>query len=149
MADHLRKQIRAAAKTALTGLTSTGARVYASRVHPLQDADLGAGALRLYTRDEEVEISSMGVGRLRERRLSLVVEACVKAVSGYDDTIDQIQKEVEIALDADQGLGGLCKYVELKTVEDAFETDEKVVAVKRMTFEVLYYAAQGAPDVPL
>lgn len=147
MADHVRKQIRAAAVAELTGLATTGARVYASRVYAMQDTDLPG--LRIYTPSEEVQISSMGVGRRRERTLSLVVEACVKAVSGYDDSIDQIQKEVEVALDADQGLGGLCHYVELRTVEDVFEGEsEKPVAVKRMTFEVLYYTALGAPDVP-
>lgn len=152
MADHVRKQIRAAAAVALAGLATTGARVYVSRVYPLQDAELpaGAGALRIYARDESVTVSSMGVGRVRERTLGLVVEACVKAVSGYDDLADQIQKEVEIAFDADQGLGGLAKYVELRSVEDAFEGEaEKPVAVKRMTFEVLYYTAQGAPDAAL
>ena len=148
MADHLRKQIRTAAVAALTGLGTTGSRVYVSRAHPMQDANLPG--LRIYTRSEEVEIASMGVGRVRERRLELVVEACVKANSAYDDTLDQIQKEVEIALDANQGLGGISKYVEPRSFEDAFEGEgEKVVAMKRMAFEVLYYTAQGAPDVAL
>ena len=148
MADHVRRQIRVAAVAALTGLSTTGARVYASRVYPLQDADLPA--LRIYTQEEAVQLASLGVSRRRERTLDLVVEACAKAVSGLDDTLDQIQKEVEIALDANQGLGGLCKYVELKGVADALEGEaEKPVGVKRMVFEVLYYTALGAPDTAL
>lgn len=148
MADHLRKQIRVAAAALLNGLATTGANVFTSRVYAMQDAELPA--LRVSTRDEVINISEKGMSRHRERYLDLVVEACVKVNAGYDDTVDQIQKEVEVALDADNGLSGLCKYVELKTVEDAFEGEgEKIVGLKRMTFEVLYYTAQGAPDVAL
>jgi hypothetical protein len=148
MAALLATQIRKAAAAVLTDLATTAARVYVSRVYPIQDAELPA--LRIYTRDEDIETSSMGVGRVRQHQLELVVEACVKSNTDFDDTADQIRKEVQNALDADPGLGGLCKYVEPRAVQDAFEGEgEKVVAVKRMTFEVLYFAAQGAPDVPL
>ena len=40
MTTHVRKQIRDAAITALTGLTTTGANVKNSPVYPMQDADL-------------------------------------------------------------------------------------------------------------
>lgn len=148
MADHLRKQIRDAAAVALTGLTTTGANVFASRVYRLQDAQLPA--LRIYTRDEEIQLQGKGVNRSRERSLDLVVEAVVKVNDTFDDVMDQIQKEVEIALDANQDLGGRTKFVEPIRVEDTFEGElEKTVGLKRMTFEVLYYTAQGAPDTAL
>lgn len=148
MADHVRKQIRAAAATALTGLSTTGARVYASRVHPLQDADLPA--LRLSNPSEDIAISSMGANRIVERTLRLVVEACVKAASGYEDTVDQIVKEVEVALAADQTLGGLCKYIQLGSIETELSGDAELpIAVATMTFAVPYYTALNAPDVPL
>lgn len=147
MADHLRDQIRAAAAAALTGLATTGARVYVSRAQDMQAANLPG--LRLYTTEESAEMLSLGIARIRQRTLTLIVEACVKAASGYDDTVDDIAKEVEIALDASNTLGGLCKWIEPTqfTLELGGEGD-KVVAVGRMTFEVRYYAAQGTPDVP-
>jgi len=40
MADHLHKQIRAALVTKLTGLATSGARVYANRLYPLDSANL-------------------------------------------------------------------------------------------------------------
>ncbi|MEY2654030.1 MAG: hypothetical protein RLZZ524_1058, partial [Pseudomonadota bacterium] len=40
MANHLRQQIREAVAGAVTGLTTTGARVYQGRVYPLEDAQL-------------------------------------------------------------------------------------------------------------
>ena len=148
MPDHVRKQIRAAAATALTGLTTTGANVFPSRVYPMQDADLPG--LRIYTNDEQIENEELGAGRTRERSLDLVVEACVKAATGYDDTADQIQKEVEIALDGDNTLGGLAKYIEPRQVQNALAGEgEKPIALRRIVFEVFYQTAMGAPDVAL
>ncbi len=147
MTDHVRKQIRAAAVTALTGLTTTGTRVYDSRVYPMQDAQLPG--LRIDTADEQISISSMGVGRLCERTLDLMVQACVKENDTYSDTIDTIIKEVEIAISANQGIGG-AKYVQLKSINVANAGEgEKPVAVATMGFEVFYITALGAPDVAL
>lgn len=147
MANHIRKQIRAAAVTALTGLTTTGSRVYDSRVYPMQDAQLPG--LRIDTADEQIAIGSMGVGRLHERSLDLVVQACVKENTTYNDTIDTIIKEVEVAIAANQGIGG-AKYVQLKSINVANAGEgEKPVAVATMTFEVFYITALGAPDVAL
>lgn len=150
MADHLRNQIRDAIKSALTGLTTTGSRVYASRDHSMQAADLPG--LRIFTGEEQISIQSLGVGRLRERKLLLVVEACVKANSAYDDTVDDICKEVEIKIDSagTQTLGGLCKWIEPTGFQLDIDGDgDKTVAVGRMTFEVTYYTRQGAPDSSL
>jgi hypothetical protein len=42
------------------------------------------------------------------------------------------------------------KYVEPRRIEMDLEGEaEKEVGIKRMTFEVLYYTALGAPDVAL
>lgn len=145
MANHVRRQIRDAAVTALTGLTTTGSRVYDSRVYAMQDTNLPG--LRIFTNNEAVKISSMGVTRLLERDLELVVEACVKQNDTFDDTLDLILKEVETALAA--GLTG-AKYVQLKNIEIEMDGDgEKPVGVARMTFEAPYITANGTPDVAL
>src|SRR5574343_361509 len=96
MANHVHKQIRDAVKTALTGLATTGSRVWANRLQVMQDADLPG--LRIYADDETSADLSMHAPGISERQLTLVVEAVVKAVSGLDDTLDQIAKEVETAL---------------------------------------------------
>lgn len=144
MANHVRRQIRDAALTALTGLATTGAHVYASRVDELQDTNLPA--LRIITNDEQVDIDSMGASRLVERTLTLVVEACVKENDTFDDTLDQIFKEVETAIAANQGMGG-AKYVQLGSIEVEMSGEgEKDVGIGRMTFEVYYITAFNAPD---
>lgn len=148
MANHLRRQIRDNATTTLTGLTTTSTRVFKSRARLIQAADLPC--LRIYCDDEVIENATMGPYRERKRTLTLVVEGCCAGNSGYDDTADLIVKEVEIALDNDNSLAGVAKWVEPKRITHEFAADgETVIAVAKMEFEVLYYAAKGAPDVAL
>lgn len=143
MADHVRQQIRDAAVTALTGLATTTTHVYPYRLQPMGDANLPG--LRIYTNDEDISIASMGSRRLLDRALELVVEACVKETATFDDTLDDIIKEVEVALAG--GLTG-AKYVTLKRIEiEASGDGEKDIGVARMTFEVPYNTAHNAPDV--
>ena len=107
MAFHVRRQIRERVGTVLTGLTTTGSNVFQSRVYPLSDADLPA--LLIYTKAEESEPQIIGQNRTTSRILALAVECYVKASSDFDDTVDQICKEVEIAIAADTTLNGLVK----------------------------------------
>lgn len=147
MAAHLRKQIRDAAAAALTGLSTSGARVYESRTHEMQDTNLPG--LRIYTNNEEAQISSLGFSRVIERDVDLVVEACSKKSSGLDDELDLMIQEVEVALAANQGIGG-AKWVQLRSIEIEMEGEaEQEVGIARMTFAVRYYAALNAPDVAL
>lgn len=146
MANHLRQQIRDAAKTTLTGLTTTTTHVYDSPVDELQDSQLPA--LRIFTNDEEINTLTLGPSRLNERSLQLVVEACVKKLATYDDQLDTIMKEVEVAIAGNNSLTATCKYVNLKKIEVEMSGDgEKPVAIGRMTFEAFYVAAIGTPDV--
>src|SRR4051812_38297677 len=130
MANHLRRQIREAAASVLGSLTTTGANVFASRTHELQDGALPA--LRLYTNNEDVSVASLGVGRIRLHELELMVEACAKEAADLDDKLDLICQEVDTALDANQSLGVGVKSVELQHVEIDLEGEaEKEVGVAR------------------
>lgn len=145
MQDHIRKQVRDAAVTALTGLTTTATRVFRSRTHELQDANLPG--LRIYTNEESVAMASLGPTRSLERTLRLVVECCSKKTSAMDDELDAMVKEVEVAIAANQSLGG-AKYVQLTGIEIDMEGEaEKEVGVARMSFEVLYHTALATPDI--
>ena len=50
---HVRQQLRERAATTLTGLTTTGSRVYQSRIYPLGAANLPG--LLIYTKSEASE----------------------------------------------------------------------------------------------
>lgn len=142
--SHVRTQIRTAIIAAVTGLTTTGARVYEGRVYPMQDANLPG--LLVYTEDEQNEIKGLGIGRSIERILNLTIEAIFKDTSSLDAKGDTILSEVETALGPGASLGG-GKYAHLSSVQIERSDDlEKPVALMRMVFQIPYYTALGAPD---
>lgn len=148
MADHVAEQIVAAAKTALTGLTTTASRVFDSRVYPVQDADLPC--LKIDQGDDEAEITTMHAPPHLERTLELLVIACVKQNTSYRTLVNTIRKEVETVFGTNQTLGGLCHWIEPRRCEIELSGEgEKPVAEATITLSVRYYTALNAPDVPL
>jgi len=146
MANHVRQQIREYFGTTLTGLTTTGANVFESRVYTLQENTLPS--LVIYTKSETSEPIVIGVDRVMSRDLSVVIEGYVKATSNFDDTIDTISKEVEEAIAADRTLGGLAKdtYVESTEIEFNAEAEQPLGFVS-LTFLTNYYVKETNPDV--
>lgn len=143
---HVRTQIRDAAVTALTGLATTGIRVYASRLQPLPDAMLPG--LVVTTNDEEIAGQDVH-GVIQERTLRLVVRCAAKASATLDDTLDAMIADVETALD-DQTFGGLAKSVDLKSIAvDMDDLLEKPVGAAELTYTVTYYTAAGSPGTAL
>lgn len=148
MANHLRRQIREAIATAVTGLATTGARVFQSRVYPLERAGDLPGLL-VFSLTETSEGSSLGAPRLMTRVLRVQVVAVAEATADLDDTLDQICKEVEIALAMPcAALAGIAKSITLSATDIELQgTSVRPVGQAAMTYEVVYIAAEDAPDV--
>lgn len=143
--SHVRQQLRERAATTLTGLSTTGTKVYQSRVYPLGAANLPG--LLIYTKSEDSEAVTMSGARTLLRNLSLVIEGYVKAVSNYDDTVDTIAKEVETAMGNDVTLNGLAKNSYLESTEIQYDGEgEKPVAVVSLTYSVEYMTKENAPQ---
>lgn len=145
MANHLHRQIREAVETLLTGLTTTGAKVYANRLQPLADANLPG--LRVFMDDEEADALTIHAPYMQERKLSMIVECCAKVATSLDDTLDASSKEVETALSGGITISGKvlpCVYSGMQ-FDDALA--DKPVGVKRLRFFVTYTAMSNAPDV--
>lgn len=144
--SHVRAQLRAAAVALLAALPATAGRVYPSRLRPLRDADLPC--LLVHTDDEDIASLDIG-GDVLERRLRLVVRACVKTAGALDDALDALISEVETAL-AGQTFGGLAKSTELTAIgiemDDALE---KPAGDAALTYTVTYYTAAGSPGTAL
>ena len=146
MANHVRQQIREYFGTTLTGLTTTGANVYESRVYTLQEDTLPS--LVIYTKSETSEPIVIGTDRVMSRELSVVVEAYCKATSNFDDTIDTISKEVEEAIAADRTLGGLAKDTFIESTDIDYTGDgEQPVGYVTLTFLTNYYVQETNPDI--
>ena len=126
----------------ITGLTTTGTRVFQSRVYPTDTFP----CLSVYTLRESSEQSS--IGHNVDRTLELVVEGRAKANSDLDDTLDTIADEVETALFATPDLGVGIKYLALSDTEIELTDDlEKPAGIVRLSFNVMYRVSRTAPDV--
>lgn len=146
MAKHVRTQIREQIGSTLNNLTTTGNRVYQSRVYPLETG--GTPALLIYTKSEDSNPEVIGTNRLLTRDLIVAVEIYVKATSNFDDTIDTSAKEVEIAIAADTTLNGLAKDCYLQSTEIEFNAEgEAPLATATLNFLTNYYIQEQAPDV--
>ena len=148
MANHLRRQIRERAATTLTGLTTTGSNVFQSRVYPMESA--GLPGLCIYTTEETVEMQSMGATRHVSRDLTLIVEGYATDSANVDDTLDQIGKEVEIAMSGDIKLNNLAQDSYLSSVEITLSGDGST-GIGKIThsYTVVYQNAENAPDAAL
>ena len=139
---HVRKQIRDAIVTAVTGLTTTGSNVFRSRIYPLEQSKMPG--LCVFTRSEAVEFDTMTLARSVSRVLEVQVEAYVNATADYDNTLDQIAVEVEEALAANVTLSGLSKDVQVTSFEVDFSGDgERPVAIGRFTVTVEYRTVEN------
>ena len=139
---HVRQQIRDDIVTTLTGLTTTGSNVFRSRIFPLEETNLPA--LCIYTKSETSEYDTIGLPRSVNRILDVAVEAYVKGVSNYDNTLDTIAVEMEEAIAADITLGGLAKDAQITAFEADFAGDgEQPVAVGRFTVTVEYRTVEN------
>ena len=146
MANHIRQQIRERAGTVLTGLTTTGSNVFETRVYPLENTNLPA--LVIYTKNETSEPLVISTNRVMSRELELIVEVYVKQTSNFDDEVDKICKEVEVAISADTTLNGLAKDCFLQSTEIEYNTEgEQPLSYAVLTFLTNYYVQETAPDV--
>jgi hypothetical protein len=148
MAVHRRQAAREAIGTALTGLTTTGSRVFMSRVYPLETTDLPG--LLIYTGGETITVSTIHGPAVLERTLAVRVVGVAKAVADLDDTLDQIVKEVEIAI-AGMSIAGIASGIALTGIDEpelSGSADQPTGQVT-LNFDVSYFTTQNAPDVAL
>lgn len=135
---HARQTIREAAATKVTGLTTTGANVFQSRMVPQATA---LPCLLVTTNDEEITPGT--VGNLIERNLDLVITGVAKAAAA-DDTLDTIAAEVETAM------ATFTYRNQLTRLEVDFdEALEKPAGRIALTYRVNYLTAAGSPGTPI
>ena len=141
---HIRKLIRDNIVTSLTGLTTTGSNVYASRVHPLAANKLPG--LAVYTNSEQIQYRTISLPRTQSRTITINVEIYVKAVATFDDDIDTVVAEVEAALYTDVTRGGYAEDTKVTSLDVQFSGDgDQPIAGARLDVEVMYFATEGSP----
>lgn len=147
--SHVRKQIRDAAVTLLTGLATTGSNVFPSRLYPLNDAELPG--ICIYTNNEEPDEEHGKFDVFDVRRLVLTIEGNDKLVAGLQDSLDDIAWEVEDAILAPgQDFGGLAKTIDISSVEFGKSKEaEQPIGLVVINFTVTYYINRGTSGTAL
>jgi hypothetical protein len=139
---HARQQIREAVATAVTGLTTTGSRVFQSRMRPASDTQVPC---LLVTCDTEIIEQTTQARQVRD--LTVTVQGIAKGTTGLDDTLDTMALEVETALQAAGSLGGKVPGgIVLQRHQVEFDDSlDKPVGVIVMEFKAGYFTTAGAP----
>lgn len=139
--SHVRKLIRDNVVTAVTGLATTGANVFRSRVNPNEASRLPC--LCIYTLNETAERTAMNGNQIL-RELEVQVEGYARSRTNLDDTLDQISVEVEEALAVDPTRGGNALSTYLTSSEFALESEgDQPIGVAKLTFQVQYVTTSG------
>ena len=155
MTDHVARQILDSVVSTCTGLSTTGSKIYRSRVHTMLESNLPA--LLIYTREDvmEEETSSMQTDGKKGNHyvLSISIDAVEKDASETtaENNLFTIRKEVQTALEADLTLSGKCKDLWLveASIEDRTGSGDSPILIMTMVWEFLYRIKQGAPQTVL
>ena len=144
---HSRQKIKQAIMGLLTGLLTTGNRVYGNRFYPLAKNE--ANALRVFGLQES--FLSIDGTRMRERSFTLTVEAVVHdQAEAVETELNKICAEVEAAIDGKALPVGGAAEVMLVSAEDNYEASgEKVVGSVLMRFQIDYATRVGDAEVIL
>ena len=139
--SHVRQQIRDRMVTILTGLPTTGTKVYAMRKYALDDSKLPC--LLIYTMDESSSLITIG-SRTLMRNLTVAVETIVKNSDSVQDIVDNICRDVEEAVAADFTLNGLVKSCILTGTEINIVVDaDRPISSARLVFTAQYITTIG------
>ncbi len=144
MANHVRQQLREAVATAVTGLSTTGSRVYQSRVYPLTDSNLPC--LLVTSDGDKSEAITVHSPYQQERATTIRIEGVAKAVSNIDDTLDTISKEVETAI-ANSSTAIVKGLIYQGAQIDYDGSGEQPIGKVTMIFTKDLYTLSNAPDV--
>ena len=141
---HLRQSIRERIATDVTGLSTTGSNVFQSRVYPVEDASLPC--LLVYTTSEESEVTEIASPRPMTRFLNVIVQGVVGATMP-DDTLDDISKEVEVALAGDVSINSLANNSYLSSTSIEFNSDgAKPIGTVMLNYIVEYRNLDNNPE---
>lgn len=146
--SHVRAQIRARVVEVLTGLTTSGARVFKTRVHPMSPGSLPG--LCVYT---GAEAATGGTLKATTKEVELIIDAYA-AGADFDDTADLMQAEVEEALFGDWELGrffdGIATNLMYSRSDSKFDGEGAVrVGVCRSIYKVEYQTEDGNAEVAI
>ena len=149
-AKHVRAQVREAFALQVTGLATTGANVFQSRMRALQTSELPG--LRIYTEMEDIlDDDVLDVPYMQQRTITVRCEALARATAGLDDLLDGICKEIEAAIDAEPTLGGLSPvHVSYRHFDELLQGDsDQPAGMATLDFDFVVLTMSNTPNIAL
>lgn len=148
MADHHAEQVMDAFTTSITGLATTGLNVIRDHAY---DVDSGvAAALSVYQGSDEPVDESSWPFIDSELTIYTDVHASVGSSVPISQTLNQIRKEMVVAVMADYtlGLAGIVHEIEEGIAsEPEIEPGDKPIAFQRVEWKVMYRRSVTDPSV--
>lgn len=141
---HVRQSLRSAVVTAVTGLTTTGSRVYTAKVYPAQSTEMPC--LQVNTTLEEAVPQDINLPGIVERRVTVEVVGMARDTATLADTLDTIAGEVETALGSGVSVSGTTIELAYQGADIIFsgELDQPVGTVS-LRFAATLYTTSNAP----
>lgn len=144
---HKRQAIRSAVEAAITGLTTTGAHVFAGITHDLTDADLPGLVLEVGYEPETVQESSDELDDPEMRLLPVRVTGKAKQKTAILNRLDDISYEVEVAITGNSALSALAVDTRLESTRFELEAGAELsVGSVIMEWVVQYEVDRTAPS---
>ena len=143
--SHVRQQLRDAVASVLTGLTTTGTRVFTNRVYPADVSDCPCLIVR--SDGDDVEAQTIHQPYLQVRQTRIQIEAYAEGATGFDDQIDTICAEVETAIA--NASSSLVKGMYLRGTRIEFDQGEQPIGRATMVFTKDLYTESNAPQTAL
>jgi hypothetical protein len=154
MPYHVRRQIRDALGTLVTGLATTGARVYLAPVVSIPIAQLPA--LAVWVDEEALELATGSAPMEYARTITVRVVGFASEATGLsgviDNTLDQIALELEAAIGGDATLLGGILNSPLELVAIGVERSaegEAPLGRITLTYTARVETSAAAPESPL
>jgi len=146
MTDHVRKQLRGQVATLVQSLTTYAVNVYKNRRYPVDSSELPC--LIVQTGEEEIEILTIDYPAQQLRQEQLIISVIAETTVGMDDMLDEICKDIEIALSGTVTLARNFRLDSTSGIEPNI-VGEKPVGVVDMRFAAEIYTLENAPFTAL
>jgi hypothetical protein len=147
---HVRRQVRDLAVTTITGLTTTGGRIFSTRLFPLGQTDLPCWVVS--TGDETVETVTMAMGGVaeQERSMALEFDGYARGVATVENTLEAMAAELETAM-LPSIFSALVKSIYLESMEPQLSAEDldNAFGIMSVVYRVIYHTTQGAPETAI
>lgn len=144
---HYRTALRTALMTRLTGLVTTGSRVFIARDDAMRTAELPS--LVIGIEEPDIITTTVHTSPTMEREVSVTVKGYASTTSDVDLTLNNIGEEVEIALGTPLTVVGIEVSLGLRNVSMETEQADKQSGLITMSYSTKVFTAAGNPGALL